>query len=89
MSTSSGIPKLDDLLEALRDPGQTAVGVDIQNLPWPFCILYNGASYQSQIIFAPDPDTAATTANQIVGQLNQIAQVLRYPPLFSVTASSC
>ena len=81
-------PKFDNLLEAVRS-SEIAAGGAVQNLPWPFCILYNGQPYQSQVIAAPDPDSAAITANQFVEQLNLAAQSLGFPPLFSVTSGSC
>lgn len=61
----------------------------VQNLPWPFCIRWNGSPYYSTIFYAPSPGEAATTAVIFVQSLNVSAQRLGYPPLFSVTPNAC
>jgi hypothetical protein len=61
----------------------------MQTLPWPFCFLYNNKPFSQQNIYAPSPETAAITAENLVQKLNAVAPSKGYPPLFSATPGDC
>jgi hypothetical protein len=71
-------------VRAVSDSGSVTAPVDVTNLPFTFCFRYNGQPNYSLTIWAPDPNSAAITAEQMVYLLNT-----SYPPLWSATAGSC
>ncbi|WP_329144788.1 hypothetical protein OIU91_09685 [Streptomyces sp. NBC_01456] len=61
----------------------------VQNLQWPFCILYNGRRWWSVVLAAPSPEEAADVAAVFVGLLNRTAQENGFPAGFSVASGLC
>lgn len=66
-----------------------ATVTQVVNLPWPFCLRYNGQPYQNMTVYAPDPNSAALSFAQTVRLFNDAAVATGYPPLFSGTAGPC
>jgi hypothetical protein len=60
-----------------------------QNLPWPFCFLYNGSPYYSLIVYAPSTGEAVDIVEIMLTRWNFAATQLGYQPLFSAVAGAC
>jgi len=57
---------------------------------WPFCFIYgNNIRRDFQMIWAPSPEEATLTANQLTQKANDIAVSLGYRPLWRWKAGDC
>lgn len=88
--TPDGELELDPDPFASPPAEQLVEGGAVVNLPWEFCVSYNGRQRGTQIIYAPSPESAARTAEQWLFLLNNVwAPSQGYPPLFTITGGRC
>lgn len=69
---------LDNLVEA-----------SVVLIPFLFCFRFNGNPWQTMVVTAPSPETAAATAAAIVRLLNEVAPSLGHQPLFDAVGGAC
>jgi hypothetical protein len=85
----SGIDVATSLTATTDDSGQ-ALDSTIQLLPFPFCLSYQGSSWQQTTpVYAPSPEAAALTMTQYVQLLNAMAVKAGYPAGYVATAGAC
>jgi hypothetical protein len=61
----------------------------VTNLPWAFCLTYNGTPRENKTIYAPSPEDAFILADQAVSLANIGARLLGYPPLWGWRGGNC
>jgi hypothetical protein len=63
----------------------------VQNIgPFPFCFSVNGRPWGQQDFYAPDPDAAAVSAQQMAGVYQGLLRALGYPNVVvTVAAGPC
>lgn len=61
----------------------------VQNLPFTFCFYVNARFWGQLQVYAPDPGSAATTANQVAYLYQVVLQRLYPSASIAVTATPC
>jgi hypothetical protein len=76
----SMFPNMDIPSSLSADQTSDELDTGAQMIPFPFCLLFGGRSWQSITVAAPSPELAATTINQFVQMINGKLVVMGYPP---------
>lgn len=65
------------------------IDITVTNLPWAFCLTYNGTPRENITIYAPSPKDAFILADQAVSRANIGALILGYPALWRWRGGTC
>ena len=76
----STFPDIDIPSNLTADQDSGVLDTSVQTIPFPFCLLFGGRSWQSITVAAPSPALAATTVDQFVQLINGKLVTMGYPP---------